>query len=272
MGRQTTSTAGLWLGFVFVCAFILVLTGFVIIAAQGHVEAATLQLEVAKMCLQVAGVILFGGLIGLSTAQFQKDWERRRENLKRQADNLRDIRQRQDVALRSILNETLGTYNKVKRLRRIFQSKSGNGMISKKVYQRLLLELIDHQLQFEAFARTVKSLDDERLFTRLIMWDPGTDGERTCEGPRYDVSGLRSDYDGIESYLNTNIKEFTRKLQSLPSTGEFALNELRELHLFVTNAANFRAGISRRFDRIEAALQKALLVPLELPKADNGAS
>lgn len=96
-------------------------------------------------------------------------------------------------------------------------------MISKIVYERLLLELIDYQLKFETFAQTIKILDDERLFRRLIRWDPGMEEETPRSGPRYDLSDLRADYGAIESYLNEKIKEFGKNLHCLPDRGKFPL-------------------------------------------------
>lgn len=61
--RQTTYKAGLWLGFAFVSSFVIVGVIFVIVE-RSDPPANWLWYEVAKTCLQVASVIIFGGLGG----------------------------------------------------------------------------------------------------------------------------------------------------------------------------------------------------------------
>lgn len=254
-------------------AFIAIVGLFLsLFVRQPRVEANTLEFELAKMCLQMAGVILFGAFVALSTFLFQKEWEqsrvdqvkksdneredeirksdRIREDQRRESDNLRDERKRQDEALRSLLVQTLQAYNEVKRIRRTLKSQTGDGKISKEVYEQHLLDLSDRQLMFEHFARTVGTLDDERLRTN------------SC-------NDLKADYDGIESHLNENIKEFEQRLHSVKDKGTVPLADLEELNLFVTNTKDFKAGISNRFTRIEQTLQAALLVPLVLPRVEG---
>lgn len=262
--------------------------GLFLILFFGQPEVNTLEYEVAKMCLQMAGIILFGAFVALATFLFQHEWEqdhegrvraldrkreadiresdRLREDLIRKSDtiredrrresaNLQDERKRQDDALRSMLRQTLEAYNDVKRIRRILRAQTGDGKISKETYEQLLLEFNDYQLVFEQLGRTVRTLDDKRL-----RWVPGV-GE---EGPGYEV---KVDYDGIESYLRTKIMEFEKKLQTVKNQGSVPLATLNELYLFVTDTKDFRGGIARPFKRIERIMQKALLVPLELPMA-----
>lgn len=260
-----------------VAAFTIILGLFLILFfLRPRVEANTLEYELAKTCLQMSGIILFGAFVTLATFLFQKEWEQRRvdlmkesdnnredtlrksdiirEDLRRESDNLRDERERQDLALRAMLNQTLDAYNGVKRVRRILKSQTGNDTISKDAYEQQLLDLNDQQLTFEHLSRSLETIDDRRLRRNPSM--------ASEDGPPYD---LKAEYGGIESYLNRKIKEFEDNLHHVKIQGTVPLADLKELHLLVTNTEEFKTGISGRFTRIVETLQAALLVPLVLP-------
>ena len=279
---ETVRKAAFWLVVVFTFVVLLFLQLLSADPADG-----TLMFELAKTSLQVACGIVLGAFVTLAVFLFQKGWEQRRESLQlqavqkredlqREADNLRDERLRQDLALRSLLEETLETYNRVKRIRRILKSESGDGLISKEVYERQILDLIDLQLRFETFARTLRSIGDDRLAGHVTPWDPeDLEAMGDSEQRQYrlsDLAGLKADYDAIEIYLNSQVNEFTSRLHTLPVKDRFPLEKLADLHLFVTSTNTFRAGTSRRLSRIQRVLQTALLVPLELPTQEAGAS
>lgn len=228
-----------------------------------RVEANTLEFEAAKTFLQIAGVILFGALVALSTFLFQQEWTTRRENFSRETENLRDKRERQDAALRNMLNETLKTYNGVKRVRRVLKAETGAAdrkSISKEVYKGHLLELNNYQLTFEHLKKTVPMLNDERLSAGL------KDGKM----PQMPID-LEYAYREVESYLNRIFKEFEENLHIFDDRDSVSLSSLEFLNKFVSGSTsgNFTAGVSAYIDQILATLQRALLVPLTLPKVGS---
>lgn len=272
--RELAYKAAFWLVILFIFMIVLFLQ---LLAERPAVE--TLKYEAAKTVLQAAGSVLFGAFVTLAVFLIQKGWEemrlniqrqalQEREDLQREADNRRDERHRQDLALRSLLKETIEAYNGVKRIRRIFKARAGSDTIHKEAYESQLLELNELQLTFESFARTVPSLADHRLTGNISHWeDEGYKRMGEIERKAYNVSdleGLRVDYDGIESYLNKVVGEYESRFHKLPAEG-FALKDSTALDHFVNDTESFRNGISRRLRRIQRVLQSALLVPLELP-------
>jgi hypothetical protein len=259
MGHFARTRSLVWIVMGLATAFIVLVWLFFAFFFYRNPSVApnTLEFEVAKMCLQVAGVILFGAFVALSTFLFQQEWTQKREEMRRESDTLHDERERQDAVLRSMLTSTLEAYNGVKRIRRILKAETGpvgKYGISQGSYKRHLLDLNDLQLTFEYMKRTVPTIDDARL-TR----NPGMARE---QGPPYD---LKAEYTDIESYLNGIFKEFEQKLKVVEEKDTVPLASLEHLNLFVTNTDNFTDGVSDRIDRILETLQKALLVPLILP-------
>ncbi|MGM9474518.1 hypothetical protein ACS5PJ_21315 [Pseudarthrobacter sp. YS3] len=254
--RRILAVVVIALIFAFVLASVLFLTLF--FYRDPRVEANTLEFEAAKTFLQIAGVILFGAFVALATFLFQQEWTFRRENFSRETQNLRDERERQDAALRNILNDTLETYNGVKRIRRVLKAETGpvgRKSISKEVYRRHLLDLNNYQLTFEYLKRTAPTLNDRRLYSNPAV-------SRVVNVPL----DLEREYKGVESYLNRIVKEFEENLHTVEERESVPLSSLASLNQFVTVTGDFTIGVSTRIDQIIAALQKALLVPLVLPK------
>jgi hypothetical protein len=214
----------------------------------------TLEFEVAKTFLQVAGVILFGALVAMSTFLFQQEWTQKREAQRQESDRIHDERERQDVALRSLLTQTLEAYNGVKRIRRILRAE-GLTTISAEVYKQQLLELNDLQLTFEYLKIDAQSLGDKRLFVNQST--------ATNNAPARD---LQTDFKDIETHLNQIFKEFEQNLRRVEGQRTASLSSLVELNSFLTDTQGFRAGVSEPFHRIVLTLQTALMVPLELPR------
>jgi hypothetical protein len=77
---------------------------------------------------------------------------------------------------------------------------------------------------------------------------------------------LQSEFKDIETYLNLIFKEFEQNLRHVEEQGTVELWSLGELNSFLTDTRGFRAGVSEPFHRIVLTLQKALMVPLDLPR------
>jgi hypothetical protein len=246
----TWIVVGLAIAFIAVVSLFLVRFYF----REPAIDVNSLEFEVAKTFLQVAGVILFGAFVAISTFLFQEEWTQKRENQRRESDRLRDERERQDVALRSLLTQSLETYNGVKRIRRILRAE-GLQTIAAEVYKQQLLGLNDLQLTFEYLKIDVSTMGDKRL-----IGDPSTAANDVRP------SHLQTDFGDIESYLNQIFKEFEQNLRLVEEQGTATLSSLDKLHSFLTDTRGFRAGVSEPFHRIVLTLQKALMVPLELPR------
>ncbi|MDQ0850558.1 cbb3-type cytochrome oxidase subunit 3 [Arthrobacter sp. B3I9] len=240
------------LAIVFIAVVSLFLVSFYF--REPAIDVNTLEYEVAKTFLQVAGVILFGAFVAISTFLFQQEWTQRRENQRRESDRLHDERERQDLALRSLLTQTLEAYNGVKRIRRILRAE-GLKTISAEVYKQQLLGLNDLQLTFEYLKIDTSTMGDERL-----LMDPSEAANNAH--PR----DLQSEFKDIETYLNLIFKEFEQNLRHVEEQGTVELWSLGELNSFLTDTRGFRAGVSEPFHRIVLTLQKALMVPLDLPR------
>lgn len=218
------------------------------------VDVNTIEFEVAKTFLQVAGVILFGAFVAISTFLFQQEWTQKRENQTRESNRLHDERERQDVALRSLLTQTLEAYNGVKRIRRILRAE-GLKTISAEVYKQQLLGLNDLQLTFEYLKIDVTTMSDKRLMG---------DSSATANNER--TRNLQTEFKDIETYLNQIFKEFEQNLRLVEKRRKVSLSSLAELNSFLTDTHGFRVGVSEPFHGIVFTLQKALMVPLELPR------
>jgi hypothetical protein len=239
------------LGAVFIAVVSLFLFRFYF--REPAINVNTLEFEVAKTFLQVAGVILFGAFVAISTFPFQQEWTQKREGQRRESDRLRDERERQDEALRSLLTQTLETYNGVKRIRRILRAE-GLTTISAGVYRQQLLDLNDLQLNFEYLEIDASTMGDKRLIQdRCAATNNASHGD------------LQTEFKHIESYLNEIFKEFERCLHFVEEEGIVKISSLVKFDAFLTDSQDFRAGVSEPFHKVVLTLQKALMVPLELP-------
>jgi ABC-type nickel/cobalt efflux system permease component RcnA len=224
----------------------------VFLSRQPPVKADSLDFEVAKTCLQVAGVTLFGSIVAIATFLFQQEWTQRLENHRRDADRLHDERERQDAALRSMVSQTLDAYNGVKRIRRILRAE-GARTIAAGSYRENLLALNDLQLTFEYLKTEAKTMGDEWL-----AWKGPTSPAQPGLNPE-------AEYQVIENYLNQLVKEFERNLHLVEQRRKITVTALVTLNSFLTDTQGFRAGVSEPIHRLVLTMQQALLVPLKLP-------
>jgi hypothetical protein len=213
-------------------------------AASSEPSRNTLRYELATIAMQVVAVAVLGGLATLATAMF-------RDSLKRDAEQ-RDAaaarRRQQDDLLRGLLDETLTAYNRVKRIRRLLSAftAEGSGRITLDVYDEQMRALMDQQLEFERFKRHSPFIDDERL--------------RLTALPSSSV--LTEHYRKIEKYLNWAIDEYQSKRHLVAESDDgLPVCELRDLTGFIRRG--FIPGAADRIDEIIAALQCAMLRPLE---------
>ncbi len=235
-------------------------------------ENNTLRYEAAKTSMQVIAVAILGSLATLATLSFTQSrtrdadlHDRKLERWQRQVSDLRDQRDRQNEFLRSTLQATVNSYNRVKRERRLLLAEtrvSGSNIrnISLKIYDEHMAVLIDQQLEFEQFKRLAPFIDDERLNKAIAGVD--------IEIKPGDL--LAECYGKIENYLNAVIDEYQNQRQSMVG-GSVSLavrdTNLPKLTGFL-NKSGFQPGISLHIASILDMLLNALLQPLALPDPD----
>jgi hypothetical protein len=200
-----------------------------IIAWSGHPSSNTLRYEFAKTCMQVLAVAVFGGLATIATFNFQHSRaqeDNRLERNRRQLEKERDQRSREDDQLRSIAEETLGIYNRVKRIRRLLKAETGDGTLARVAYDRYMTNLLDEQLTFERLRTLTLFNPDKRLRVPL---DRGTNASR---GPLTSQT-LTDSYQKIGQYLNEVIAEYQQKRHIVPETTTASLAEFDRLSEFL---------------------------------------
>jgi hypothetical protein len=140
----------------------------VALALQG-MDARALQIEIAKVALQVVAVAVIGTLLTF----LLKLREELRADAQRELDELHSQRNRQDERLTAALNDIVVGYNQVKRIRRSVRAgddqEAGGAGSGRPPW---LVELDDQQLEFERLLRIAPLIDDI-LASRSIQ---GIDG------------------------------------------------------------------------------------------------
>jgi hypothetical protein len=276
---QTTTTqkwraAGRWslggLGLIGVLA----LTGL-ILTWSSHPD--TVRFELAKTFMQVLAIAFFGTLATLAAFLFQRSHAQADQQAERQRqgrDNYRDLRRREDDQLRSIMNETLAAYNRVKQIRRqlraetvttysrisqirgIVSSEIQNGTdrcVSLRVYDQYMSHLIDEQLRFERLKRFTPFISDERLSPL-----PNTNAARFRKAMRSET--LTSTYEDIEKYLNHVIHEYEDRRHTVVDR-TMPMIRFHWLSRFIDT--DFEPHVADKMDVIIETLLTALWQPLE---------
>lgn len=228
----------------------------------------TLRYEAAKTSMQVLAVAFLGSSATLATLTFTQSrareadlHDRKLEAWQRQASDLRDHRDRQDELLRSTLQATVTSYNRVKRVRRLLLAETqgpDERTVSIKTYDKHMAVLIDQQLEFEQFKRLAPFMNDERVNKATA----GVDTEIKTG------NWLAACYREIEIFLNVVIDEYQANRHSIiaGSIG-FPLHDLPKLSNFLSKEG-FKPGVSAQIALITDTLQVALLQPLALPDPD----
>ncbi len=256
-----------------------------VLAWRGHPADGTLRYELAKTFMQVLAVAVVGGLAAIATWSFQHNrseqsryaqWQaeeteralerdrqaaaRATERQRQVAAGLREERRRQDDQLRSTLETTLASYNRVKRVRRLLAAETndgGRGRLRLEVYDKHLDRLIDEQLTFESLKRLNPFIDDPRLAR----------AERAADDDASDTDypPLATVYKRIEKYLNTVIKEYKKQRHVVVAARDgVTLDRLPALRGFI-DSDDFVPDAADQIDEIVEAFQAALREPLVLP-------
>jgi hypothetical protein len=244
--------------------------------------SGNLWLELAKTSMQVFGVAVIGGAVGVVTFYFQKradDYSTAKQNNleeirrtadqcveddRRAADRAIDARHRTDEFLNSVLTQALGAYHAVKRVRRLLDAETRRGSkrsISIGVYDRHMTELNIQQLVFESLKRLGPICDDQKTGLVWVLNPKGAQHQETYG----ELFGR------VESYLNRVIDEYqkNRYLVDQSGKGGVELAGLPKLRAFIEDTNDFRRGASHVIDAIVTTIQRALLKPIDLPKVSN---
>ena len=227
--------------------------GTLVLAWKHAPDGRSLWQEVAKTSLQVIAIAVIGGLASLITFSHQQ----RRLAAAKELEVQRDERTRADELLRSTLEDTLKSYNQVKRIRRLLDADTRqpeHRAISVDVYDQHLRGLVDLQLAFEHFKRSAFKIDT--LIKRLDLYERTDAQASRCT--------LNETYASIEKYLNEVIKEYKEKRHVVAaSLGDFRLEALPELNSFIGH--KFVERVSDELDEVLEVLQASLLRPLGPP-------
>jgi hypothetical protein len=211
-----------------------------IVAWSGHPSNNTLRYEFAKTCMQVLALTVFGGLATIATFNFQysrTQEDNQLEQERRQLENGRDQRSREDDKLRSIAEETLDAYNRVKRIRRLLAAETSDGTLKLATYDRYMANLIDEQLTFERLKRLTPFIPDKRL--RLPL-DHGTNASQEPLTSQILADG----YQEIEKFLNGVIAEYQERRQIIPEKTSASLANFDRLSAFVGNEFTIRMAVA----------------------------
>jgi hypothetical protein len=197
----------------------------------------TLGYELAKALLQLLVVAVVGTALSLATFNYQRSRDHRRE-----------IRQRGDELLRTLLNDALGSYHEIKRARRMLRARlwmaGGRESLRTEVYDEQLAAINDAQLDFERLGQLAGIVRDSRV----------------------DTSELVRCMDDVEKSVGRLVTEYERNRGTMaPEVAKASIDSLPELQRFIDQSDNrpFRQGIADPLRAFIAQLQKALLVPPE---------
>jgi hypothetical protein len=268
-GTWRKLTAEAW-PVIIVLAVTAIVAALVLVATWG--QAA--KIEAAKTAMTVLAVSVVGSLVTVVIERYrqsQKDLAeervrleqnhederaRQEENWRRDVERLRDAKSREDALLRSLLQETLRTYNRVKRTRRLLDAHttSADGRsLHIEVYDAHLQELMDEQLAFEELKR--------------LTWVSGSNSEG--------LPDLTRNYETIEKYLNKILSEYQKHRHGVESHSPLNLTaELPRLlgffesrYSYEGHDIGFELNVSSQMDEIIRRVQETLLRPLHLPDA-----
>jgi hypothetical protein len=259
---------------------VLAVIGLVITWSSQH---DTLRYELAKTFMQVLAVAFFGTLATIAAFLFQRSHaqaDNQAERNRQQLASARDQRRREDDQLRSIMNETLAAYNRVKqirrllradtlaavsrikRIRRLLSAENSDGAVrylSLAVYDKHMTKLSNEQLEFERLKRFTPFISDERL-RPLPYSGLGSVWMKNV--------ALTEAYEDIEKYLNHVIHEYEEKRHTVPNDANVSMAGFNKLLGFLGD--NFEPKVADKIDVIIETLLTALWQPLEL-STDEGA-
>lgn len=230
-----------------------------VIAWAGNPASTTLRYEFAKTCMQVLAIAFFGGLATIATFNFQHSRTQEDDQFRRETERSeRKLEQRhgQDNQLRSIMEETLTAYNRVKRIRRLLKAETNNGVdgfLTVAIYDKYMADLIDEQLVFERLKRLPPFIRDERI-SLPPRHEAGMSGTAMKE------KTLQKTYEDIEKYLNRVIREYEKKRYTVSLNDSVSLVGLDKLRGFIGH--KFVTYVSDQMDEVIDILRNAIWLPL----------
>jgi hypothetical protein len=139
-----------------------------------------------------------GAVVGHATFRLQQMQIQARQD----ADRARDQRERVNERVRSLIGETLVSYNSVKRVRRLLEAEAGpreDAQVDVATYSSLMSQLCKQQLVFESLCRRAPLIQVHVASCRDIRVE--IDGGKDLEG------SLEQHHGHIERYLNDLIEE-----------------------------------------------------------------
>ncbi len=229
-----------------------------VIAWSGNPASTTLRYEFAKTCMAVLAVAFFGGLATIATFSFQHSRTQEDDQSRREAErNERKLEQchGQDDQLRSIMEETLTAYNRVKRIRRLLKAETNNGvgLLTVAVYDKHMADLIDEQLTFERLKKLPPFIRDER-----VSLPPSHEAATSKRAMKEKT--LQKTYEDIEEYLNDVIKEYEKKRYTVSLNDSVSLVGLDNLRGFIGH--KLVTHVSDQMDEVIDILRDAIWLPL----------
>jgi hypothetical protein len=234
-------------------------------AVGEHPHHDTLRYELAKTAMQVFAVAVLGSVAAVATFVFQNSRLKQIERREREEDR----RARQDDLLRSLLQETLATYNQVKRTRRLLTARirdDRGGHVRLDDYDEHMTDLMDSQLQFEQLKRRAPFIDDDRLQSVDRVAPHGVSSQMSAS------TSLAGRYEHVEKYLNHVIDEYKDKRYLVAAENQgLPFSQFDRLQRFISKRScdgrngfqeGFEDGAATPIDEIIKLLQPALAQPL----------
>jgi hypothetical protein len=200
------------------------------------IQPDSFEREVAKILVQLIGIVLVTGVISAAVAEYQKE-----------RDRAADLQQRKDNLLRTMLDETIAAYHDVKQTRRLMRARmweNSGDPIGVDIYDQHLAAINDAQLEFERLARYPNLIEDVRI----------------------NNTQLKDSLDLIEQSLMNVVNEYERERRNVAG-GSVLLEDLPELVGFMrkrdkmdeTGRGWFHDGVAVPVNSVLTCFQQALL-------------
>jgi hypothetical protein len=206
-----------------------------------------IPLEVAKGCIQVLTVAVFGSAAAIAVKVLEEQRAARRREMEEQ----RAEERREGEFLSQVMNKTITSYNVVKHTRRLLDAES-RGAEGRKLgidaYDSYLTILDVQQLEFESLKR-VAPICERRIRVNLDL-----DGQGAVRTKPFDQH-----FRDIEDYLRELGKEYQKSRHRVRETGVVSLATLPRLQSFIEETDKFRKSASESVDEIVTAIQGELL-------------
>lgn len=207
-----------------------------------------------KAAIQVLGVAVVGGVVAFAVSALQRERVERYEELRRDADRLLEDRRREDDFLRHVHDESISSYNEVKKTRRMstgaLKRVEGRLVLPSGVYEARIAEINEQQLAFERMAPQVPLMGAVDVHNR-------TDSHGRSQ----------SHFRVAEVYLNEVLHEYQER-----GRREGSIEEDLDLHRELPQFARFLFDVQRSKERLSApigaitsALEARISRPVDLP-------